>query len=369
MVGLRADVHLLGRTDARVLITGESGVGKEVLARAVHACSLRSKLPIVTINCASVAESLLESELFGHVKGSFTGAVENRTGLLEAADRGTVFLDEIGEMSLRMQALLLRFLENGEIQRVGSLLPRQQVDVRVIAATNRPLLKGLDEGWFREDLYYRLNVVHLKIPPLRERREDIAPLMEHFLVTMARRHNVPPPQLPEGVVQVLLNYEWPGNVRQLRNVIETLVVRRAGQDVALGDLPTRILEAQAPPASAAAGPAERTNATILFDRMIQTGESFWSVVHAPFLSRDLTRETVRAIVARGLWQTRGNYRILVRLFNMREHDYRRFLTFLRKYDLHQPVHAFRTAKLPATPYIEGGASTLVPGGHTKTRPA
>ncbi len=357
-VALRSEVKLLGRTDARMLITGESGVGKEVLARAIHASSRRANFPLVTINCASVADSLLESELFGHVKGSFTGADRTRTGLLELADRATVFLDEIGDMSLRMQALLLRFLENGEIQQVGGLLPSQRIDVRVISATNRNLWKGLQEGWFREDLYYRLNVIHFQMAPLRERREDIAPLMEYFLETFARKHGVPVPQIPEAVSrQFQEDYAWPGNVRELRNVIETLVVRRAGQSVTWGDLPARLVEVRTP--SAPAAPATVPIATTLFERMVQQGESFWSVVHAPFMARDLTRSTVRAVVTRGLWQTRGNYRILVEVFNMRGGDYRRFLTFLRKYGLHQPVHAFRRGQ-PGRTAAEATERSQVP---------
>ena len=181
IASLREEVELLKRSDAKILITGESGVGKEVLAKAIHRSSRRAQASLVSVNCAGVAESLLESELFGHMKGSFTGAYRDKPGLLETANRGTVFLDEVGEMSMRMQALLLRFLETGEIQPVGSLVTHRSLDVRIISATNRGLPAQVESGAFRSDLYYRLNVVHLKIPPLRQRRDDIAPLTMHFL--------------------------------------------------------------------------------------------------------------------------------------------------------------------------------------------
>jgi transcriptional regulator with PAS, ATPase and Fis domain len=168
---LREDVRAAARTDAKVLITGESGVGKEIVSRLVHAAGARAAFPLVTVNCAAITETLLESELFGHSRGSFTGAYKDRAGVLEMAHRGTVFMDEIGETSPRMQSLLLRFLENGEIQRIGTTKANARVDVRVIAATNRDLLQGVLSKTFREDLYYRLNVIHMRVPPLRERVE------------------------------------------------------------------------------------------------------------------------------------------------------------------------------------------------------
>src|SRR3990172_4375610 len=176
---IEQEIVCASRSDAKVLITGESGVGKEIVAQLIHQRSRRAHSPLVTMNCAGVPDSLLESELFGHVRGSFTDAYRDKRGLLDQANGGTVFMDEVGEMSLRMQALLLRFLENGEIQRVGSSRIASIVDVRVIAATNRNLVARIADKSFREDLYYRLNVIHVAIPPLRERREDIAPLFTH----------------------------------------------------------------------------------------------------------------------------------------------------------------------------------------------
>jgi transcriptional regulator with GAF, ATPase, and Fis domain len=183
--GVIDEARHAAKTDSKVLITGESGVGKEVLAHLIHQHSHRAKRPMVAINCAGVPESLLESELFGHARGSFTDAHSDKRGLLEMADGGTVMLDEVGDMSMRMQTLLLRFLENGEIQRVGCERQRSPVDVRVIAATNHDLEARTKEKLFRLDLFYRLNVVHLVMPPLRERRDDIRPLFDHFLAMMA----------------------------------------------------------------------------------------------------------------------------------------------------------------------------------------
>ena len=178
---LKAEVERVAQSDAKVLITGESGVGKEVVARAINAASSRAQYSFVPVNCAGIPETLLESELFGHVKGSFTGAYRDKPGKLEMANDGTIFLDEIGEMTLRMQGLLLRFLETGEIQKVGAERVSVATNVRVIAATNRNLRDMIAQGQFREDLFYRLNVIHLIVPPLRERREDIPELVEYFL--------------------------------------------------------------------------------------------------------------------------------------------------------------------------------------------
>jgi len=214
------DVTAASRSDAKVLITGESGVGKDVAARLIHGRSTRARQTLVTINCAGLPDSLLETELFGHVKGSFTDAHRDRPGLLQVANRGTIFLDEVGEMSLRMQALLLRFLETGEIQQVGADRQGARVDVRVICATHRDLRLRVREGTFREDLFYRLNVVHIHIPPLRERREDVRDLIQHFLAQFSEHHGVTlPVPTPEGLA-LLLAYDWPGNVRELRNVLE-----------------------------------------------------------------------------------------------------------------------------------------------------
>jgi transcriptional regulator with GAF, ATPase, and Fis domain len=203
--------------DAKVLITGESGSGKELVAQAIHNESSRADKAFVAVNCAGLPETLLESELFGHVRGSFTGAYRDKLGKLEMADSGTVFLDEIGEMTLRMQGLLLRFLETGELQKVGADHVTRRVNVRVVAATNRNLRDMIGQGLFREDLFYRLNVVPLHVPPLRERRVEIPALATHYLQKWAHENGKGDLRIAEETMEYLVLYRWPGNVRQLAN--------------------------------------------------------------------------------------------------------------------------------------------------------
>jgi DNA-binding NtrC family response regulator len=345
---IKQEIDLAARSDAKVLVTGPSGVGKEIVARLIHIESHRRQGPIVTINCAGVPDTLLESELFGHVRGSFTDAHRDRRGWLEQADGGTIFMDEVGEMSLRMQAVLLRFLETGEIQRVGSDRPLARVDVRVIAATNKRLIERIPEGAFREDLYYRLNVIHIEIPPLCERREDIRVLMNHFVEMFGGIHRTPAPELTTDAWAAIHAYDWPGNVRQLKNVAERLVVRCRSKLVTAGDLPPEIAGPRkavppVPPTPNALLPAapDLPQVKELLDRM-RAGESFWSVVYEPFVAHDLTRDDVRGIVREGLLRTHGSYRILIALFNMESSDYKRFLSFLRKHECHMPFQGFRT---------------------------
>jgi DNA-binding NtrC family response regulator len=237
--GMRRVVDLaqrVARSEATVLVIGESGTGKERVARLVHEESARAAGPLVAINCAALAESLLEAELFGHARGAFTGATHERVGLLEAAAGGTLFLDEIGEMPLGMQAKLLRALQEREVRRVGENHQRP-IDVRVVAATNRPLAEEVAAGRFRKDLYYRLRVVELTVPPLRERREDIVPLARVFLVDAARQLGRTAPGLGAEVADQLQRYDWPGNVRELRNAMERVVALSRGAHVELEDLP------------------------------------------------------------------------------------------------------------------------------------
>jgi two-component system, NtrC family, response regulator PilR len=215
-------IETIARTTSTVLITGESGTGKELVARAVHYQSLRRDRPFVALNCGALPETLLESELFGHMRGAFTGAETNKKGLIEAADRGTIFLDEIGEMSQLMQVKLLRVLQERRFRRLGGL-EEIETDIRVIAATNQDLEKMVSEGRFREDLYYRVNVIPLKLPPLRERREDIPLLAEHFLAKYTAQIGKPLSGVSQEAMAHLQRYEWPGNIRELENVIERAV--------------------------------------------------------------------------------------------------------------------------------------------------
>jgi DNA-binding NtrC family response regulator len=341
---VEVEMDYSARSDAKVLITGESGVGKEIAARLIHQRSRRAHLPIVTINCAGIPDSLLESELFGHVRGSFTNAYRDRLGLLELADGGTIFMDEVGEMSLRMQALLLRFLETGEIQRVGAHGVQNRVDVRLIAATNRDLIERIASRDFREDLYYRLNVIHITIPPLRVRREDIPILLGHFFSSYAERHGVKAPQLAPDTLSYLVEYDWPGNVRELKNIAERLIVRSPSGVVMPSHLPPEV-QAAGRAAAAASSPTATQRADSLFDRMVQQRESFWSVVYPLFMSRDLTRADLRQLISRGLQQTRGNYKVLAELFNMpQQGEYKRFLNFLRRHGCEVPFQRFRTMR-------------------------
>src|SRR5580765_3364157 len=234
---LEQEIECAARSDAKILITGESGVGKDIVARLIHQRSRRQG-PFVTINCAGVPDSLLESELFGHVRGSFTGAYRDKPGLFEQAHGGTIFMDEVGEMSLRMQALLLRFLEDGDIHRVGADRRSGTVNVRVIAATNRVLLDRIAANQFREDLYYRLNVIHLVLAPLRSRREDIEPLLRHFIQKFCEQYRLAPPEISREALDALMSYDWPGNVRELKNVVERFIVRGRGDVILPQDLPS-----------------------------------------------------------------------------------------------------------------------------------
>lgn len=411
---LKAEVERVARSDAKVLITGESGSGKEVVARAINDASSRAKT-FVPVNCAGIPETLLESELFGHVKGSFTGAYRDKPGKLEMADHGTVFLDEIGEMTLRMQGLLLRYLETGEIQKVGAERIARATDVRVMAATNRSLRDLIQQGHFREDLFYRINVIHIEVPPLRERREDIPLLIHYFLAAFtgsrstevagaARAARVPDDggvpamedledealelfesrlgnghdqgnslgedgkgirnghavargsttgngaaiglnshspvhAISQMAMEALCDYSWPGNVRQVENVVERLVVTGRREIVQLEDLPHEIRTPSGP--TRQGRERRRTVADELFKKLVDERQSFWSAVYPLYMNREITRTNVRDLVHKGLEEARGNYKIVLRLFNMDTSDYKRFLNFLRKHECQLPFKEYR----------------------------
>src|SRR5689334_24788645 len=236
VTALEQEIDRVARSDAKVLITGESGVGKEIVARNIHTRGPRASHMFAPVNCAGLPETLLESELFGHVKGSFTGAYRDKPGKLETAHMGTVFLDEVGEMTLRMQGLMLRFLETGELQKVGQDGGSRHVNVRVVAATNRNLRELVAQNQFRDDLYYRLNVIHIVVPPLRDRRDDIPALVEHFLSRYISQSRSNITNVSPAAMKALCEYSWPGNVRELENVMERLVVSAKGPQIELEDL-------------------------------------------------------------------------------------------------------------------------------------
>jgi DNA-binding NtrC family response regulator len=236
-------VRKVGNSHATVLIEGESGTGKELVARAIHELSPRADGPFVAINCAALSPSLLESELFGHEKGAFTGAHKTRCGRFELADGGTLLLDEIGEMDPSLQAKLLRALEEMEVVRVGGDAP-VRVDVRVIAATNRSLRRRVEDGAFREDLFYRLHVIRIEVPPLRERRGDIPLLVDSMIDELAVLHGMPRPPIAEEAIRRLAAARWPGNVRELRNLVERMLLLASGDAIVVGDLPTDLAEGE-----------------------------------------------------------------------------------------------------------------------------
>jgi DNA-binding NtrC family response regulator len=232
-------IKRVAKTDSTVLITGESGTGKELIANAIHYQSARRDMPFVPINCGAIPEELLESELFGHEKGAFTGAFKERRGRFELANKGTVFLDEIGEMSPKLQVKLLRFLQETKFHRIGGSRTIE-VDVRILAATNKDLERAVAENEFREDLFYRLNVIPIQVPPLRDRESDIRPLIQHFIQQHCQKKNIPLKRMSPGAIVSFEQYDWPGNVRELENVIERLVILTDAEEIQVQDLPSRM---------------------------------------------------------------------------------------------------------------------------------
>jgi DNA-binding NtrC family response regulator len=304
-------IERAGKTDKAILIQGESGTGKELVARALHRASTRATRPMVTINCAALPETLLESELFGHEKGAFTGAVAAKPGLFEVADKGTLFIDEIGELAGSLQAKLLRVLEDGSLRRIGSIKERR-VDVRLIAATNRNMEKEVAEGRFREDLYYRINIMSLELPPLRTREGDI-PLLVHRILGEA--WTVDP-----AALQAIESYRWPGNVRQLFNALERAQIMSDDQSIHLEDLPR---EVTAPAASAPAGSAALTE------------------------NQDRLNEIQRAHVLEVLERERGNKARAARALGISR---RSLYRLLEKYGLdHEPTEKVVNTGLPSSP--------------------
>jgi DNA-binding NtrC family response regulator len=371
MQALRDAIVHAARTQAKVLIEGETGSGKELVARSIHAQSARRTGPLIAVNCSGVPESLLESELFGHTRGSFTGAIRDSQGLLRQAHGGTLFLDELGEMSARMQAVLLRFTETGEIQQVGAERPTARADVRLICATNRDLRQQISAGLFREDLYYRVNVIQIHVPPLRERAEDIPTLLRHFLMQAAVAHRLDVPELTPAFADALMAYRWPGNVRELRNIAERLILSEPGAALHPHHLPseildrsnaaslavsavTRAVELHDVPHVASDAPAAIHPFPASDDRnhdrvahlwaLMEAGADFWTVVYGAFKARELTRSELAAIIDRGLHATAGSYTALLAKFNMPASDYKRFHAFLYQQQCNLPVSAYRHRK-------------------------
>ncbi len=285
MQAVRETIRTIAPTDCAVLILGETGTGKELVARSLHEQSMRRNKPFVPVNCGAIPDNLVESELFGHRKGAFTGADQHRKGLVEVADGGTLFLDEIGELDKQVQVKLLRFLESGEIRRVGENEPFR-VDVRVICATNRSLKQMVDEGTFRQDLYFRINTFEVYLPPLRERREDIPELVEHLIARkLPGRRSV---EVAPEALEVLMTYDWPGNVRELANVVERALILSRGGRITCNHLPIHVRDRDGSPA------ANTVTATAPGPTPAQASEP----PSGPVTLRDLEREHILRVLAK-----------------------------------------------------------------------
>jgi two-component system response regulator HydG len=317
--GMREVFSLIERvspSSATVLITGESGTGKELVARSLHKKSPRARRPFVAVNCAAMTPTLLESELFGHVKGAFTGAIGAKRGLFEAAHGGTLFLDEIGDVPASTQVALLRALQEGEVRPVGST-DHVKVDVRVIAATNADLRKAMAQGRFREDLFYRLNVIAIALPPLRARREDVALLSYHFLARFAARAGKKVERLTPEVLRVLEGAAWPGNVRELENVIERAVVLARGPEVTLAELPAQLTRALQPAPAPLASPGEMASADAPVLPYVQAKKQVVGAFDQQYLTRVLKQTGGNITAAAALaGLDRSNFRRLLKQYRV-----------------------------------------------------
>ncbi len=344
MTELLAMAERAAESPAKVLITGESGVGKDLVAQYIHTQSSRRLGPFVRVNCAGLTEARLESELFGHAKGTTTGAAAAKKGKLELAHRGTLFLDEVGDMSLRTQARLLRFLDKAESRR--SDRPHARVNVRLVAATNRNLNDLVTTGQFREDFVQRLRVIHLHVPPLRERPEDVQVLMRQFFARFGRDL-----RFTDGALRAFRRYSWPGNVRELLNVVEQLVWLSPGGVVGVQHLPLPMRSG--PGVMPVDDPGQV--ASELYDALATQGASFWEHVYPMFQAHDITRDDLRELVRRGLRESQGRYKALLPLFGMSSSDYRRFMDFLAEHECAVSRHEFRA---PRASDAEVGLPTL-----------
>jgi transcriptional regulator with GAF, ATPase, and Fis domain len=330
------------QTEKPVLISGETGTGKELFARALYLLSRRRQRPFIRVNCAQYQDGqLLASELFGHKRGSFTGAVSDHRGIFQEAAGGVVFLDEVGELSVTAQSMLLRVLGEGEIVPVGHSRPIH-VDVRLVAATSRKLEAMVAEGTFRRDLYYRLRHFHLRIPPLRERGSDWELLLQYFLNKLIEENSYRK-RFSGAALELLGQYHWPGNVRELKGMVETAYHLSRDLLIETTDfieslefellsgptpLPERPNRFDRPDERAA-----RSTAIVRLQRMMRDGQSFWDVVRTPFLERELSRQEVREIISRGLTETQGSYKEMLPLFGLGGSEYLRFMDFLRHHRL------------------------------------
>jgi DNA-binding NtrC family response regulator len=322
LLALQAKLEKVARYQEPVLITGESGVGKEQVAQAVYALGCAQGRPYVSVNCPQYQEgNLTVSELFGHVKGSFTGAIADRRGAFEEADGGVIFLDEIGDLPPGAQAMLLRALSTGEFRPLGSVRSRS-ADVRVVSATNRGLNQLVMTNQFRYDLFFRLRYFHLEVPPLRERGDDWRLITEHCLLRLQQKYGIAKRFSPASL-SLLQGYEWPGNVRQVVSLVATGYAMADGDTIEPAAFESLIERAP--------GPAETVED--LYARVVHGGEDYWKVIYQAFMDRELNRSQVTAIIKKGLAEAGGNYRRLLEVLRLPSSDYQRFMDFLRHHDL------------------------------------
>lgn len=315
-------IHKASRNDCPVLISGETGVGKSLAAECIHGLSLRKENPFLHQGCSNIPAELFESELFGHEKGSFTGATGRKIGKMEIAAGGTLFLDEVADLSLQNQSKLLLFLDKGKFFRLGGE-KEIKVDVRLIAASNKDLKKEVKAGRFREDLYFRLNVFEIHIPPLRERKEDITLLVEE-IIREVNQKNKKNKKISSPALDKLLDYDFPGNIRELENIVSRALILAEGNTIKPDDIKLELKRDE-----------EGDVVTNLLHQMVHHGKSFWEVVHKPFLQRELNRREVKDIIHLGLKETRGSFKELLFSFNAgeNERDYKKFMDVLRHFKL------------------------------------
>ena len=309
-------IEIAAGNTATVLIEGESGTGKELVAKAIHQASARAKGPFIPVDCGALPDTLIEAELFGAKKGAYTDAVADRAGLFEVADRGTIFLDEIANTTPAVQAKLLRVLQEREVRRIGETKGRA-VDVRLIAATNGNLDALSKEGRFRKDLLYRLKVLHITVPPLRQRREDI-PMLAHAFLDRLNTANRTKKTFAQGVTAELITHSFPGNVRELHNAVERAFFLAKGASIKRIPLETE------------STPTLNTEVQSMFNELVEGRKKFWDDVHYPYKQRDIPRDKVIALVDFGLKSTRGSYKNMASMFNLKGRDYRRFMDFLHR---------------------------------------
>ncbi len=336
MIRLRDRIAMVARSPLDALIVGESGTGKELVARALHRTGKRASGNFIGVDCGSLADTLAESEFFGYRKGAFTGAVENRAGLLEAANGGVIFFDEIANLTLRLQGKLLRVLQEREVRRIGETIHRK-IDVQVFAATNKDLRLEVEKGRFRKDLYYRLNAMQIRVPPLRERMEDVPLLVAGFLENASQVEGGRPKNFSREAMDLLLRYSYPGNVRELKNVVLSSYYSCPGNIIQIEHMPPEVREGDG---AAAFGEDERT-ARLLYDRLRKGKANFNELVKKPFQERRIAQGTVRQLLHMALAETGGRYRDAFRLLRIPSKDYSTIMVFLKRHGCYLDFRPYR----------------------------